>query len=228
MKEKIDQMIRNLDAETRERAGRGVLWLMGPEDSEYLRAVQRKAAQLGVATAFSQRVGQRVTVIDTERVKRTGNYLREWYDPDCIYHGGMSCAAEAAFRIILAADMPEANVAIIGRGHSVQSLFELLQEFDYTPLPCHSHTKSVARVTEAADIIVDGATEAVECCLSGRLIIDTAGKLAEAAEHTRVLCVARGERPPVYVSRHEVARLNISLLLNRAAMFLDGRKPKLL
>ena len=85
-----------------------------------------------------------------------------------------------------------------------------------------------ALVAVGADIIVDGATEAVECCLSGRLIIDTAGKLAEAAEHTRVLCVARGERTPVYVSRHEVARLNISLLLNRTAMFLDGRKPKLL
>ena len=221
MHEIIKQIIRQTNAETAEQYKGGKLYLFGPESSVYLQSIHRKAEAMGIKTMFCNAVPSGAAVIDIEKVRFRSWHMKAMYDVDNLYHSGLSCAADAVFQIIEAYDHPESNVAIIGRKHAVQGLREKLEAYDYTVLQCHTRTKSIPRVTEAADIVVNSAVDPVECWMAGRLIIDISGTLREEYDHARQLCVARGDVPPIYVTCHEVAQLNTSIVLNR---FVKGAK----
>ena len=200
MHEKIKRLVKSLDDDTRRLARPGLtLYLVGAEDSPYIKHIRRKAEELGVTTEMSTRGGSRPTVVDLESVTggKSSFFVPDRYDIDQVCHEGLSCVAAAAFEIIDAYEHPHSNVAIIGRGHSTQGLSEILKTYDYTPLgPCHRKTQSVERVTRASDIIVNGADEPVSCYMLGRLIVDISGTIATTAQRITDTCSGAALEPP--------------------------------
>lgn len=216
MNDKVTCMVHQLDKETQSIGATSTLHLGGSKHSKFLAAVKSRAEVLGLTTKFDRRARYSEPVLVDLETAPPVPKLRKRDDIDNVCHDGASCCAEAVFRIIEAYDMPETNVVVIGRKHAVQGLFDILDANNYTPLLCHSRTRGIGRITSAADIVVNSATAEPEgVSLAGKLVIDISGTLCEAAEHTRVLCVARGDRPPTYIGPHDVGRLNVSIVLNR-------------
>lgn len=217
MNDTVNRMIQQLDKETQGVGSTATLHLVGGQHSKFLLAIKSRAEVLGLTTKFDYRSRYTEPVlVDLETASDVPQYIKVKNDIDNISHSGLSCCAEAVFRIIEAYDMSEVNVALIGRKHAVKGLFDVLNTHNYTPLLCHSKTRGISKVTSAADIVVNSATAEPEgVSLAGKLVIDISGTLREVAEHTRVLCVARGDRPPTYIGPHDVGRLNVSIVLNR-------------
>ena len=197
------------------------LGLIGPADSVYLRLIQREAEKAGLPVL---RVGQRdercgCYVIDSE----AGNvdiWLTAEEDIDCVQHPGLSCVAEAALRYIHRMCMPFSVVGLIGRRHAVQGLGEALVRSGHAVLPCN-RAMNPWKSLYGAQVFVNSAPEADRDLLyavwqARHRIIDISGSLEQLTQ--------RFDWKGIYISRGEIGKKNVEILLNRAQVILNETK----
>lgn len=194
------------------------LGLIGPEDSVYLRLIQRGAEKAGLPVL---RVSQRdercgCYVIDSE-AGETGIRLTAEEDIDCVQHPGLSCVAEAALWYFDRMSIPYETVGLIGRGHAVQGLAEKLAKDSHTVLPCNQAMDPVFAL-RTAQIIINSAPIATLGLLDAvgvnrSLIIDISGALEPLPQ--------RAGWKGAYVKRGDIGKKNVEILLNRAREALE-------
>ena len=197
------------------------LGLIGPEDSVYLRLIQREAEKTGLPAL---RVSQRdercgCYVIDSEDGGADIQLTAE-EDIDCVQHPGLSCVAEAALYYIHRMDLAYANVGLIGRRHAVQGLAEELVKNGHTVLPCN-RAMHPWQALYGAKIIVNSAPEAdrdlLDAVWEGRhRVIDISGALEPLTQSP--------DWKGLYISRGEIGKKNVEILLDRAQVILNETK----
>lgn len=186
------------------------LGLYGPEDSKYLRLVERLAKEAGIKTARVDvpTPGCVAYVADTE----AGCPM--WYmtckeDVDCIQYTGLSCCADVVRMRI--ACLLICRVCIIGRGHAVQGLAEALHGHEVDQ--CSSTALDMAYRVARADIIVNSADAVTEEVLAAvptqSTVIDISGSMAPLSD-----------RVADYVPRGYVGHWNIAELLRRVRVLI--------
>lgn len=219
MKNIINQLVAEIDEETRQIGSNDILYLVGAPISRYMEGIAGRAKKLGLRTMF---IHPKVEVdgfcvYDTETVKDF-RYIRPGYDLDALYVDGLSCTAKAVMMILrqLCDDLCGRHVCVIGRGHSVKGLAEILLTNDCTVTVCHSKTKELGHATFPADVIVNSApkTHGISGVLPavGTIILDISGRLAVWEDFALV----------DYIGPQDIGRLNISILLNRFAVRSSG------
>ena len=137
-------------------------------------------------------------------------------DIDCVQHPGLSCVAEAALYYIRRMDLAYANVGLIGRGHAVQGLAEELVKNGHTVLPCNRELNPWLTLS-AAKIIINSAPLAtprlIKVVDAKRYhILDISGALESLTRHE--------DWKGTYISRGEIGRKNVEILLDRAQAVL--------
>lgn len=189
------------------------LGLIGPEDSVYLRLIQREAEKAGLPVLRVSRRDERCGcyVIDSEAGDAKIDLTFE-EDIDCVQHPGLSCVAEAALYYIRRMDLAYANVGVIGRGHAVQGLSEALVKNGHTVLPCNRELDPWLTLS-AAKIIINSApltTPRLMKVVDAKRyhIIDISGSLEPVTQSHNW----KG----LYISRGEIGRKNVEILLDRA------------
>ena len=197
------------------------LGLIGPADSVYLRLIQREAEAAGL---LALRVSQRdercgCYVIDSE-AGGADIWLTAEEDIDCVQHPGLSCVAEAAFRYIHRMCMPLSVVGLIGRRHAVQGLAEELVRSGHAVLLCN-RAMHPWKALYGAQIFVNSAPEAdrdlLDAVWEGRhRVIDISGALEPLTQ--------RPDWKGLYISRGEIGRKNVEILLERAQVILNETK----
>nr|DAH24613.1 MAG TPA: hypothetical protein [Caudoviricetes sp.] len=197
------------------------LGLMGPEDSVYLRLIQREAEQAGLPVLWVSQRDERCGcyVIDSEAGDVNIRLTAE-EDIDCVQHPGLSCVAEAAFRYVHRMLMPLSVVGLIGRRHAVQGLGEALVRSGHAVLPCN-RAMHPWRALYGAQIFVNSAPgpdwELRDAVWQGRhRIIDISGSLEQLTQ--------RFDWKGIYISRGEIGRKNVEILLDRAQAVLNETK----
>lgn len=189
------------------------LGLIGPADSVYLRLIQREAEKAGLPVL---RVSQRdercgCYVIDSEAGDAKIDLTFE-EDIDCVQYPGLSCVAEAALRCIHRMFMPLSVVGLIGRRHAVQGLAEELVRSGHAVLPCN-RAMHPWKALYGAQIIVNSAPEAdrdlLDAVWEGKhRVIDISGSLDPLTQSP--------DWNGIYISRGEIGRKNVEILLDRA------------
>lgn len=197
------------------------LGLIGPEDNVYLRLIQREAEKAGLPVL---RVSQRdercgCYVIDNEAGDADIRLTAE-EDIDCVQHPGMSCAAEAALRIFSRYCWPHVTVALVGRGHAVQGIAEELVKNGHTVRPC-TRDMDPDYVLSPATFIINSAPEVTAAQLMAawmgqQRIFDISGSLGSLARHE--------DWKGLYISRGEIGKKNVEILLDRAKVMLNETK----
>lgn len=197
------------------------LGLIGPADSVYLRLIQREAEAAGLPVL---RVSQRdercgCYVIDSEAGGADIRLTAE-EDIDCVQHPGLSCVAEAALDHIRRMDLAYANVGLIGRGHAVQGLAEELVKNGHTVLPCNRELDPWLTLS-AAKIIINSAPLATPRLIKAidakrYHIIDISGALEPLTQSP--------DWKGFYISRGEIGKKNVEILLDRAQVMLNETK----
>lgn len=197
------------------------LGLIGPEDSVYLRLIQREADKAGLPVLRVRQRDERCGcyVIDSEAGGMDIRLTAE-EDIDCVQHPGLSCVAEAALYYIHRMDLAYANVGLIGRRHAVQGLAEELVKNGHTVLPCN-RAMHPWQALYGAKIIVNSAPEADRDLLdsiwiSRHGVIDISGSLEPLTR--------RSDWKSLYISRGEVGKKNVEILLDRAQAVLEGAR----
>lgn len=193
------------------------LGLIGPADSVYLRLIQREAEKAGLPVLRVSRRDERCGcyVIDSE----TGDvdiWLTAEEDIDCVQHPGMSCVAEAALRYIHRMLMPLSVVGLIGRRHAVQGLGEALVRSGHAVLPCN-RAMYPGKALYGAQVFVNSAPEAdrylMDAVWNGRhRVIDISGSLEPLTQSP--------DWKGLYISRGEIGKKNVEILLDRAQAVL--------
>ena len=194
------------------------LGLIGPEDSVYLRLIQREAEKAGLPVL---RVSQRdercgCYVIDSETGK-TDIRLTAEEDIDCVQHPGMSCVAEAALRWVKRMSDPRDTVGLVGRKHAVQGLAEALVHSGRAVIPCN-RALPPKRALQEAQVFVNSAPKAntdlmYAVWFGRRQVIDLSGSLEPLTQSP--------DWKGLYISRGEIGRKNVEILLDRAQAVLD-------
>lgn len=213
----VDQCDKNTKEIISRTKPKSKMYLVGKQDSRYLRGVMAKARKIGIP--------EMVEWATPDEYYRMGCYLfdREttsaYWDVvdmnDIDSMSGvnnllpMSCTAEAVRRIIKQIKRHDGeHVAIIGRGHAVKGLCNALIKDSYTVTVCHSKTPDLFRATAISDIIVNGSPgvpfKSVRCTF-GAVVIDISGSMRDAQEVEFIR----------YISSEDVGRLNLSILMNR-------------
>ena len=211
VKKAIDQMVEELDRETIEAAPSWLktMHLVGGS-SKYLKAISAKGYKIGVPVRWAQ----------PDEEGRDGYYLfdrecgvswpiSERYDIDAVWNQGMSCTAEAVFRILDRLKILHSHICIIGRGHAVKGLAGRLLDNDATVTICHSKTKNLTSAAFFSEIIINASPADVatfSACVDS-VIIDISGSLSRW----------RDSNLATYIGPGDVGRLNVSILLNRLA-----------
>lgn len=193
------------------------LGLIGPEDSVYLRLIQREAEKAGLpALRVSQRDERCGCYVIDSKAGGADIHLTAEEDIDCVQHPGLSCVAEAALRYVRRILVPFAVVCLIGRGHAVQGLAEKLAGFGYAVLPCNRSMHPWIAMS-GAQIFVNSAPEADRDLLDAvwkvrRRVIDISGSLEPFTQNP--------DWKGLYISRGEIGRKNVEILLDRAQVVL--------
>lgn len=190
------------------------LGLYGPEDSKYLRLVARRAAEIGIKTAWvaGPTPGCVAYVADTEAGWPMWDLTPE-EDVDCIQHMGPSCCAAGVWRYIYS--LSSRRVCIIGRGHAVQGLEKILNGYEVDQ--CSSTALDMAYRVARAGIIVNSADAVTEEVLDAvdalSTVIDISGSMEPLSD-----------RVVDYVPRGYVGRWNIAELLRRARGLIEEER----
>ena len=184
------------------------LGLYGPEDSKYLRLVARRAAEIGVKTAWvaGPTPGCVAYVADTEAGWPMWDMTCE-EDVDCIQHTGPSCCAAAVLWYIYSLPR-DRRVCIIGRGHAVQWMDRVMRCCSYEFDQCSSTALDMAYRVTRADIIVNSADAVTEDVLAAVPASATVIDISGSMEPLR-------DRVADYMPRDYVGRWNIEELLRR-------------
>lgn len=183
------------------------LRLLGSDNSYFLMAIKKKCESFGIRCNIEsnyigpESMSQYPTVIDIETYQHGRVNLDEWQDIDCQYHDGMSCVSQAIANILSQYELSGKHIMIIGRGHAVQGLREVLLANDATVTVCHSKSKNMSAISEICDIIVL-ATPKLDTCIAidKELIIDIGNTLSHL---------------DVSNYMNKVGKLTISILLNK-------------
>ena len=192
----------------------GTLGLYGPEDSKYLRLVERWAAEIGVKTAWvaGSTPGCAAYVADTEAGWPMWNLSPE-EDVDNIQHPWLSCCAAAVLWYICSLPR-DRRVCIIGRGHAVQRMDRAMRWCSYEFDQCSSTALDMAYRVARADIIVNSADAVTEEVLgavpASAIVIDISGSMEPLSD-----------RVADYVPRSYVGGWNIAELLRRVRVRIE-------
>lgn len=192
----------------------GKLGLYGPEDSKYLRLVERRAEEKGIKTAWvdGPTPGCVAYVADTDAGWPMWDLTRE-EDVDCIQHTGPSCCAIGVLWYIYSLPR-DRRVCIIGRGHAVQRMDRVLRWYDYEVDQCSSTALDIAYRVARADIIVNSADAVTEEVLGAvptqSTVIDISGSMEPLSD-----------RVADYVPRAYVGGWNIAELLSRVRVRIE-------
>lgn len=114
--------------------------------------------------------------------------------------------------------MPLSVVGLIGRRHAVQGLAEELVRSGHAVLPCN-RAMNPWKSLYGAQIFVNSATEPdwelLDAVWQGRhRIIDISGSLEQLTQ--------RFDWKGTYISRGEIGRKNVEILLDRAQAVMEG------
>ena len=189
-----------------------LLGLYGPEDSKYLRLVARRAAEIGIKTAWvaGPTPGCVAYVADTDAGWPLWDLSAE-EDVDRIQRPGLSCCAAGVMRYICSS--PGYRVCVIGRGHAAQGLCQALQ--GYVVDQCSSTALDMAYRVARADLIVNSADAVTEEVLgavpASAIVIDISGSMEPLRD-----------RVADYVPRAYVGGWNIAELLRRVRVRIKG------
>lgn len=214
MKNVIDQLVAEMDEETRRLGSKETLYLVGDPGSRYLRGVAGRAKKLGLRAELilPDVVVSGFCVYDTETTKGF-HHIAPLHDLDAINTADMSCTSEAIALLLCQQYglLSGKHICIVGRGHAVQGLAEFLLMNDSTITLCHSKTENLLRASYGSDILVLAAPipAGVPVGVVGMdLVLDVSGARGPVADYIR-------EEGSTYVSAQDIGRLNISVLLNR-------------
>ena len=195
------------------------LGLYGPEDSKYLRLVERWAAEIGVKTAWvaGPTPGCAAYVADTEAGWPMWDLPRE-EDVDCIQHLGLSCCAAGFLpdiKVILRNIFyPHGRLCIIGRGHAVQGLAEAVTADGHVVDQCSSAALDMECRVAKANIVVNSArevqAEVLEAINCNILVFDVSGGMDKLRGKTWN-----------YIPPWEIGAWNIAELLRRVRMRIE-------
>lgn len=125
--------------------------LVGKEESLFLSLVAKRCAYFGIQPIFQypqvdilRTPGRSAVVFDTDDkavITRCSSAIMLG-DVDCVNTTGMSSVAEATYELLRDANLVSGtSICIIGRGHAVQGLAEVLTKWDATVTVCHSKTR---------------------------------------------------------------------------------------
>lgn len=206
--ENIKKLSAALDAETASLHPSGKLLLLGSQDSVFLKAIKRKADQLGINCDHTSNPlpPYRGIVVDSETV--LFNFILDPdVDIDHSYSPGMSVVSQAVMDLLIESGLVwEKDITIVGRGHAVKELAKYLDFNNATVTVAHSKTKSLLQATQNRDVVIY-ATPIITQDISYNtrdLVID----LGNSVPHPdRLNCP--------YVNR--IGQLTVSILLNRFA-----------
>lgn len=206
--ENIKKLSAALDAETASLHPSGKLLLLGSQDSVFLKAIKRKADQLGINCDHTSNPlpPYRGIVVDSETVS-FNSILNPDVDIDHSYSPGMSAVSQAVMDLLIESGLVwEKDITIVGRGHAVKELAKYLDFNNATVTVAHSKTKSLLQATQNRDVVIY-ATPIITQDISYNtrdLVID----LGNSVPHPdRLNCP--------YVNR--IGQLTVSILLNRFA-----------
>ena len=203
--------------------------LVGKADSMFLKLVAKRCTYFGIQPIFQYpqvdvlRTPSHCAVVfdtDDKSVTTRCNSTIMLGDVDCVNTTGMSSVAEATYELLQGANLVSGkSICIIGRGHAVQGLAEMLTKFDATVTVCHSKTKLNPIFTNdgeynmypAADIVICAAPKLDGVILAHELVIDISG----AAKDT---CV---NKKTTYFSG--IGPLTIAVLVNRIAVYIANK-----
>lgn len=206
IKEAIQKLVDKIDADTRNLVRpEDVLEYAGvPEKSPFLRALLKKAKELGITCReYTGQTWCNHVVLDKETAMPYE--LNGLQDIDNVYEDGMSSVAEAVFNLLLHLELIHGkNITIVGRGHSVKGLAECLVAHNATVTIAHSYTKNLLTATRGRDVVIY-ATPKLDTIISydtGDLVVD----LGKCVPWPSTLWCP-------YVD--SVGKLTVSILLNR-------------
>lgn len=188
----------------------GNLVLLGSADSLFLKSIRKKAEQFHINCIDFVKDPAGI-VVDVETADVSENFMRDLqespFDIDGPLMNGMTSVSEAIYMVLHDQNMIKGkNIAIVGRGHAVTGLAEMLIQMDATVLVTHSKTRDLGGALYGADVIVY-ATPALPPMMKPSVkdfVIDLGGVWKD---NPYTDCP--------YVDR--VGPLTVSLLLNRLA-----------
>lgn len=182
------------------------LGLCGSKSSFYLRLVARRAEAEWIKTIWTDKRQSDcvayVADMDSGNAKLPSGVTVE-EDVDRITHWGVSCVALAALSYISC----KCPVIIIGRGHSVQGMAEILTMNRIPVSVVHSETDydtvqfRGCCVVNSAPLLSTGVSE---LCAQAAQVVDISGSLFEVSEVV-----------PEYVGRKEIGKENLDILMDR-------------
>lgn len=186
----VDMLCAHFDSQTRNALGyrRCRVHVVGSNESYYVKALCKKLSSLGIEVVqhYPQLrtwvLGHREPVIyDTDDKSIRTTFLRGLQDVDAINNAeGTSSCAYAIYRLLNEAGLIAGkNITIIGRGHAVQNLHNLLIRGDATVTVCHSKTQEVTAHCDLADVVIVAAPNIGVPIYADELILDISG----AAKH---------------------------------------------
>lgn len=135
--ENIKKLSAALDAETASLHPSGKLLLFGSQDSVFLKAIKRKADQLGINCDHTSNPlpPYRGIVVDSETVS-FNSILDPDVDIDHSYSPGMSAVSQAVMDLLIESGLVwEKDITIVGRGHAVKELAKYLDFNNATVTP---------------------------------------------------------------------------------------------
>lgn len=183
-----------------------ILGLYGPENSMFLRLVERRAKAKGIKTAWvaGPTPGCAAYVDDTDAGWPLWEMSHE-EDVDNITHTGLSCCAAGALKC--SEHVPGWAVLIIGRGHAVQGLADAMMAQGYMVNQCSSTALDMSYRVARAEIIINSAREVSEEVLKAvnrnTSILDISGSMEPLA------------RMPGYLPKGCIGTWNVDELLYR-------------
>lgn len=154
--ENIKKLSAALDAETASLHPSGKLLLLGSQDSVFLKAIKRKADQLGINCDHTSNPlpPYRGIVVDSETVS-FNSILDPDVDIDHSYSPGMSAVSQAVMDLLIESGLVrEKDITIVGRGHAVKELAKYLDFNNATVTVAHSKTKSLLQATQNRDVVI--------------------------------------------------------------------------
>lgn len=199
--------------------------LVGKEDSVFLSLVAKRCAYFGIQSIFQyprvdvlRTPSHSAVVFDTDdkAVITRCNSAIMLGDVDCVNTTGMSSVAEATYELLQGANLISGkSICIIGRGHAVQGLAEVLTRWDATVIVCHSKTmlgqlsfngSPLAHAYPIADVAICATPQLSGKVAAKELVIDISG----AAKQMML------NNDAVYFSG--IGPLTIAVLVNRIAV----------
>lgn len=137
----------------------GHLVLIGDTNSQFLRAVKKKAEKFGVSCRDTIGEGLAGIVVDIETADVSSEFMDELhqspFDIDGPYINGMTSVSQAIYMVLDEQNLiKRKNIVIVGRGYSVTGLANRLIKNDATVTVCHSKTKDVFGAVNGCDVAI--------------------------------------------------------------------------